>query len=946
MLPSRLGLSDLTFDPIREPNDSFLITALKVFFSNNKFINSIQKDLNKCRHSQNPPCIISSLYTIIDQYKSGLIINTLPLRQSLANLYENENKFTLDSSDWDIIETMSIILNAIHAKAIDLPCNIQNKDALVISCNNTCPFHSIFYLGVDENHICECGNESSNPWDYTNMCQYFNINEIFEEYNQDASKEMSKLPNFIIKEKNVQGNSQVFIGKIISKLQDRLRDAKCENCFLDECEIRRSKISFSLTKCPEVYLINLIWENNNPFYLEVMLATASASSTLMIDEIYGIGPKTRYNLKGIIFQRYNSYDYAYRNGNIWKFTGLHENSGWYELLQEVTVLKYLPICLVYEKTPLNQPYNFDIKIHKLMFVEKFASECEEYELMYRNQVIPPEKKISGLFLKEKKKIKGKKDDYNFDNLMKDNRIDQRSLPVSKKIENTTDNLKFIRKTELPKFDEEEKVLIEHQNPTFIEKNPPSLTRKIWKCKCGSENSDIWEVCCKCYELKPGIEGWVCEYCKAKNDIETLYICSTCREINNRPHYSNKKDDDIKSFNIYNNPKEPKSISNNPDTYFLDEEWGEKNQNLANQSKKSSGLYSHDNIWDCECGSSNIEEWEICQKCDKIKPGLGGWVCKFCKARNPPENIYRCSQCDTSKNETSAKEQEYWSCKTCKTANRSYAYICEECGESKDQLYDYMSKKDNLHNSSERLKAQKWKCIDCKFENSIDKEKCIYCQLQNPYIPIKNLLDTEEKVEVLKWKCKCGKINEESSKLCNGCYTIKKEYENKSAVSKTDIKNMAYNNYYDEKNQEQVWKCIKCNQINDDWKSKCKTCGFSKYENKITENITIEYWKCPRCLYNQNQNDQNICYKCKTAKEIRSVEALPSRCKECFKDINIVMCPNCKEGVRIKEKCIKCSGSLNGIIKCYSCDENNQKNIKKGFDFGGLGGNFRRNKYGY
>lgn len=987
MLFSRLGSSDPTFDLSREPKDSFLITALKVLISNDKFINSVQKDLNKCRHSQET-CLISSLQIAIDQYKKGLIINTLPLRQSLAALGQEERKFTLDSADWDIVETMSYILNAIHIKALNFPCNMQNNEALAMSCNETCPFHSFFYLGVDENHICECGNESTNPWDSTNICQYFNINEIFEDYNQETSKEMSRLPNFIIKEKGVEGNSQRFLGKIVKRLEERLRDAKCDSCFLDDCQVRSSKISFRLTKCPEVYLINLIWENDNPMYLQIMLATASVSSTLMIDEIYGIGPKTRYNLKGIAFQRASRYEYAFRNGDRWNFSGLHENSGWYELLQEVTVLKYLPVCLVYEKAPLSQPYNFGIKVHKFMFAEKFASECEEYELLYGSQVVGPEKKVSGLFAKVKKNMMVKQQDLNFGSLMKLNRIDEESLPVSRKIQKPIAESNFPSITEVKNnsssFKEEKKASQNYQNSSYnrkpvsepmlnisrvnsvikknlspIENKSTPTIEKTWKCKCGFENSDIWEVCSKCYELKPGVEGWVCEYCKAKNDPEFLYKCTTCEEINQRSRYSDKKLNEIKNFDIKNEPNEKKFFFHNSNSYLIDEERKKTSQDFENKAiwSKNPNIFFSDllrnekksDIWDCKCGSSNAGEWEICQKCDEIKPGLGGWVCRFCKSRNPSENVYRCNQCDTYKNDISAKEQEYWSCKNCKTANISYAYICEECGKRKDQFFDSMQQKDSPRDGSERLKAQIWKCPKCYIENPIEKEKCSYCKLQNPYVTPKKDLDVEEKVKVNTWECKCGKTNEETRAFCSRCYDKKIEGNEKiRELHEYDYKSIGYQSSDTKKNQESAWKCYKCGEVNEEWKAFCKTCRLDKFENKIVENITEEYWKCARCLTENDSNNQNICSKCKTARverqdEVKSVEALSSRCKECFKDIDVVMCPNCKEGVRLRANCIKCSRSLREATRCFSCAEKERKKLKKG---SGLSEKLSRKKFDY
>ena len=48
---------------------------------------------------------------------------------------------------------------------------------------------------------------------------------------------------------------------------------------------------------------------------------------------------------------------------------------------------------------------------------------------------------------------------------------------------------------------------------------------------------------------------------------------------------------------------------------------------------------------CECGKSNEDSWEVCPKCNlKLKPGIFGWICKFCTFRNDDERAYCSYSC--------------------------------------------------------------------------------------------------------------------------------------------------------------------------------------------------------------------------------------------------------------------------------------------------------------
>lgn len=970
MSTTSLQLKDIKFEINREDIDSFLIAALKLFLSCDKFIDSTIKAGLKCANTKAHQCTVSSLYKIIEQAKTHQKINTQSLRQALADLHHSEDKFSIESSDWDIVEAISSIFNMIHLKAMNYDCTMLNEEALSVNCNESCPFHSNFYFGIDEEYLCKCGNRNMNPWDYTNSCQFFNVSDIFEDYSQEISESLLIVPKFLIKRDSIEGNSKIFLNKIINNLKEKLINAKVESCFLDDCPIQNSKISFTLTKCPEYYMINCIWDNMTPPYLHVMLATAAASPTLMLNEIYGVGPKIRYNLKGIIFQKNSRFEYACRYGDKWNFKGIQEDSGWIELLQEVTVLKFLPVLLVYQKAPISQPYDFNVKLHKLTYVEKFAYECQEYEKLFKNPVLSYNEMSSKLFMKPKKLAKAITNTSNLKseivakdfttesvNKIQDNKALKNPETTSNPLSFTNEsNLIYESKNLLGRVSLEPKIL---NNTSEAVKTPQKYdfyNEKSWKCKCGNTNDDTLEVCGKCYEIKQGVKGWVCKYCKSKNDPVSKIICSNCGsgneenfhlisiddkyKIDDRPSKKfqlqykqemipNKDIKDVREIDLRGlNEKrdktyvedERKELEKNKIIHYrkekelkrqkeLEQYEAEKkmqeirdkgimrkymeseNQNATEikeqeqklkkrfeyeDSTKAQMMYSEPknpgisskkeeivNIWECKCGSSNMDDWEICQKCNEIKPGLGGWVCNFCKIRNPDNFSRRCEGCNNYKDDKVALGQNYWSCKSCNTANSDNIFRCEVCGEIKSDNMNFGYKFENRL-KSEASKHEKWTCTKCLTQNSIILDKCSNCR------KAKNEEREEPDEEIFlkngDWICSCKMINKKFNTSCQKCF-------NRRAVG-TKIENLRDNN-----------------------------------EIKEIKRVVIQ--KVP----------------VRQVEEPRINEVIKKKCSKCNKELNIVECLFCKDISRIADKCRKCKNSMSTINKCSTC-VSNEESIKK------------------
>lgn len=83
------------------------------------------------------------------------------------------------------------------------------------------------------------------------------------------------------------------------------------------------------------------------------------------------------------------------------------------------------------------------------------------------------------------------------------------------------------------------------------KNSPSG----WNCECGNFNCKSFEICELCSKLKPGVNGWVCSFCTALNDMTGKY-CKACGNLYNSPKRT------IKTSHNFNKSIKNKTINEN------------------------------------------------------------------------------------------------------------------------------------------------------------------------------------------------------------------------------------------------------------------------------------------------------------------------------------------------------------------------------------------------
>ena len=379
--------------------------------------------------------------------------------------------------------------------------------------------------------------------------------------------------------------------------------------------------------------------------------------------------------------------------------------------------------------------------------------------------------------------------------------------------------------------------------------------RVWRCECGKEISSDFDVCAFCQKVRPGVTGWVCDKCTFKNDDYTN-LCLGCHEFRSRGF--DRLEDERNKFSW------PRKIGN-----YVDKEEEVKEVKPASQLNVD---------WVCQCSEINQSDYEVCLKCNSLKPGLSGWVCKVCKVRNEDGN-FRCSACDSWKGvETS--DQDFWLCENCKSANTFKSRYCGQCYKLSG---DYGYEKDKF-------------CGKCRqrFDKILDE--CPNCKI----LPVNDAL------KLLK---KCGKCKIKDIYLAGRCIDCQfsSQFEDPKPAESTDsiISNQ--------------WECASCKTKNYDWSLNCKYCQKSK--NIKSENN----WTCSICS-RENLIKEAKCWYCRSEQIYPpSRPASKKACIECGNSIEYVKCYKCQKLENFEiGYCGRCNSDLKSVSECYRCYDKKYK----------------------
>jgi hypothetical protein len=470
------------------------------------------------------------------------------------------------------------------------------------------------------------------------------------------------------------------------------------------------------------------------------------------------------------------------------------------------------------------------------------------------------------------------------------------------------------------FDRKDNVVTKNELET--KKNRPkskSGDTNTWACQCGRNNKNFSDQCISCRTMKSKDDGrsWNCMKCKFKNLDENSFICSKCNVIDNDRYLS------------------------------LGKKVVEPNRKLANADRDSvenkiSPLKNEIlvEMWECSnCRTSNIIDFEICMKCENLKPGVKGWICKSCKFLNN-EFDSKCSTCNIAKESNEVLDQEYWICEKCNTAIVDGVDFCESC-EFRQDRYDIQPPFIEINDLNYTI------CINCNNKTLSSVDKCLWCQYPLTGQKLEICKVNEREAEVKKnldddnWKCqKCFKINLQSQKWCRKCTTDKPDTVQEDAKIQYEPKDYR-SNILDELeiDQNKSWKCINCSKVNSSDLTHCIVCTKIKpavisnksQEPEINDGSPIKNpntqskneWFCIIC----NTRNLNSADKCKCCYNIipkmgktnfleqNSKNRICSICKTRIKQIICI----CKTHILAEnEKCPYCWNDTKLIKECSSC----------------------------
>ncbi|OMJ86677.1 hypothetical protein SteCoe_11762 [Stentor coeruleus] len=861
-------LEEIQIKKTSEKYDYFLESVVCLLFGCSEFQKSFSQSIQE-HHNCYPNCIPCTLANVYNSVMTSKYLDVTNLKLRLSSLYKGKNIFQ-SNQPTDAMECLNAILNAFHCKKIGDKSDGLNEESLDQDCESTCVAHSLFSLGVLENYTCECRNKFQTEWDYSNYCQYFNIAEILVQANFDYSNDLLTVPLFKLKNYKNESNSKLYKSMMLN-LNKKLSNAEANICDKENCTKKKSKIVFSLQNPPSIYIMNIIWESDDAGHLDSFISTISITESITMKNIYGNSTDDPYNLRGILFFGRNHYEYALRTEDFWAFKGLGEECGWLELLKEITIMNYHPVCLVYEKS--QQKYQFSIEKSELLEIEKLACECDHYENKvheeYYNELTND---CSGLFNDRKSKNPSKEIVQNNQGRLTNNVIESEPKSIISIAVNKRNTIKSKAKEDreiiITKNSRYDKALYEESSMSYAsqssEKSPDtmsnpegkniSLKNKTWKCSCGSENSETWDVCIKCQSLKPGLEGWVCKICTTINPNMKLK-CESCFSARD-------------------------TITKNQEDYWVCNSCNSFNpgsRNLCSQCRKKKP--EQENI------ISKLPEVES----KKVESNFD-WVCKKCSNGNNNYSV-NCAFCRASK-PIEEDKSDGWTCEKCKTKNQMASKYCDKCYEYKPVIKDPPPDQ----NAS-------WKCSKCSTNNSAISVKCSLC------LAVKTQVSNN-------WVCaNCSKLNPNTITICGTCKARKDAPKNQCSQCGVQIeltKIMCDNCSHPAISE--VWTCKLCSIQNTT--EICRRCSYNKSiaAAKISDQKVVQ----PRppsiiCITCKNPATILICPGCTKPTN------LGNACMNCGKSLaSANICSNCEPRVQTTP-----AKAIEKTKKCKNCRSDNK-----------------------
>ena len=919
-------ISEINFQNKRDSTDCFLIAALSLLLSCDHFCRSLLAFPLPCK---NPPhyCLACGLKSLVKASFSTKSVDISKLRLELSKVTEGKEIFQLDTQS-KAMEVLTLLLSSLHCIALNDPSQDFSEEILSKSCKKSCPAHCNFFLNVKETYTCECGETFKTKWGYSNYCQYLNVREVLDGAEDNLSTDLLSVPGFMLKSFGEETNTVRLQGIMMQTLSEKLSISEAKACGNEYCEVAKSKITFELKKTPRYYMMNPVWDYEDSRHIDVFLATVSISICMSLKDVYGNSSVVPYNIKGIMFYGRDRYEYACRYGLEWTFNGLGPGCGWYELLKEITIMRYRPICILYEES--NEIFSLEMEDVQLKKLEKLACECDAYQTRFNKEVFGGEQENSRLFLKGKTHansivIGG----HEYLGNGGGREVYTKSLNYSEVPSVGRGTREEVKK----EINFEQKI----GNPSIIIANP-SIKNEV-KITDMSKNEE--------YKQFPK------EFPTPNDPNYNNLLQINPRETRVKPDATTPK----RNYNFDNKTISPDPLQAIPSTQLPIVQAKPPSPPAAEKVKPTT--------WVCECEYSNQLDWEVCQKCKNLQPGLSGWVCKGCTMRNLNDRSRRCEACQLSRS-SEPIIVENWKCNSCASFNVGTRMHCSNCGgkrkdsaredkeadrvaqdEVEDDPYSdwtcqgcgqinkyyYRDKCSNCRKGKKteaskptEVKSNTWVC-KCKKVNENTSNFCISCHDSRKIGEITKISGSDDGSTT--WLCKCKQVNQESSKLCVGCYNPRRNAEAINNPEKIDTRikiEERKNQKTDPVNQE--WACKACTKVNFYFSTYCTKCLVPRSKDgQIKPTIDIEEKKD---LAEDSINKNWTCKQCKKLNfhpSASCTRCLESRSKEPLMPKSSIRCSICltdnSEGSKV---CYFCKRSLDEpqeLWTCWNCSKENE-----------------------
>ncbi|CAG9330800.1 unnamed protein product [Blepharisma stoltei] len=625
---------------------------------------------------------------------------------------------------FEVMFVITETLNILHHIYVQTDAD-ENNPATTILCKETCPGHQVCDFRLKEIMKCQCLKTFSYTWNYSEFSYPTYILNIIEQLPAESSKLFFGVPKYRLMDHSASSSILPLLKKMPSFMRYQWESIDANECEDENCEIKISKRKAELiSNPPQCFLSSIIWEKEKELdSVESLQVLSSIANNLALSEIFETPSRDNYQLSYLIFYREKSCILVIKRENDqWEFIeGNRKNIivKWEKVIEEVLIKNLRLAGLAYVASEVGG--GLELSQLKWLNLEKLAVEDKVYKEQHKGDVDLTEVKTNAKIIN-----KPQQEVINYENLDKDEYVDlseeiqkitNQDLEIVKPKETKnpftnsvkTDYQDIIEKYGIAFEEEKKQNNLGMKNLTigemkkedqFLELRRPKLEKETpkekkwylddlreeekknsWKCPCGADNEESWEVCVKCNKIKEGSGGWACKFCTAINYNKYSNRCNVCFEnqlaeqplVNDYWNCTLCGTVNVSSYNLCSNCQELKTT----------DKWKCDTCSKVNYS------------WDKECISCSINQRMRLSNKAPLRREIIDFNCMSCKSKIKSDNYKYCWPCKRATDNCEHSEypgnyicrdcqKQIWRCTKCRTENLPKKIECEKCMKSKQE----------------------------------------------------------------------------------------------------------------------------------------------------------------------------------------------------------------------------------------------------------------------